>query len=50
MVYDDVTSPNYCNRTLYDFAFAVLIISYIMCVISCLAQCARGCLQLKKNT
>ncbi|CAF0967707.1 unnamed protein product [Rotaria magnacalcarata] len=36
--YDNPAASNYCHRTLYQFAFAILIISYVMCCISC---CSR---------
>ncbi|CAF0797841.1 unnamed protein product [Adineta ricciae] len=44
---DNSSSPNYCQRTLYQFAFAMLIISYVMCGISCCCSCFRSCLQAK---
>ncbi|CAF0849428.1 unnamed protein product [Rotaria sp. Silwood1] len=44
--YDNPLSfTNYCHRTLYEFAFAILIITWIMPVVCCIYHCIRGCFQ-----
>ncbi|UJR23363.1 hypothetical protein I4U23_026373 [Adineta vaga] len=44
---DNELSTNYCQRTLYQFAFTMLIISYVMCVLSCCCSCCRSIFQAK---
>ncbi|CAF0770754.1 unnamed protein product [Rotaria sordida] len=45
----DSSMDNYCHRTLYEFAFAILIITYVLPVVGCIVQCIRGCCQIKNN-
>ena len=49
VVYDNPLSPNYCHRTLYDFAFTILILTYVMTGISCLCSCVRSCFRAFKS-
>ncbi|CAF0807845.1 unnamed protein product [Adineta steineri] len=45
VTYDNVQSPNYCHQTLYQFAFWIIIITYILMIVSCCASCCRACFQ-----
>ncbi|CAF1343399.1 unnamed protein product [Adineta steineri] len=40
---DNLLSPNYCQRTLYQFAFTIIIMSYIISVIGCCCSYFRCC-------
>ncbi|CAF2315735.1 unnamed protein product [Rotaria sp. Silwood2] len=41
--FDDKKSINYCHSTLYNFAFWIVIITYIMTVVGCCVSCCRAC-------
>ncbi|CAF2424773.1 unnamed protein product [Rotaria sp. Silwood2] len=43
------STSNYCHRTLYEFAFAILIITYVMPVVCCIGSCIRSCFQIQKT-
>jgi len=40
---NDTRSADYCHPTLYQFAFWILIITYILMVVSCCISCFRAC-------
>ncbi len=45
VTFDNEQSPNYCHKTLYEFAFWIIIITYILMVVSCCLSCCRACFQ-----
>ncbi|CAF1348574.1 unnamed protein product [Adineta steineri] len=45
---DNPLSINYCQRTLYQFAFTIIIMTYVMSVISCCCSCFRSCCEVGK--
>ncbi|CAF4006773.1 unnamed protein product [Adineta steineri] len=45
---DNPLSVNYCQRTLYQFAFTIIIMTYVMSVISCCCSCFRSCCEVGK--
>ncbi|CAF1265383.1 unnamed protein product [Didymodactylos carnosus] len=45
----DIYSPNYCHPTLYQFAFGIIIVSYIGCAISCCTCCCKALLSTKNT-
>ena len=49
-VYDDVTSPNYCDKTLYLFSFWLTTASYIVIGLMCFCMCCVAfCAGLMSN-
>ncbi|CAF3337310.1 unnamed protein product [Rotaria socialis] len=41
--FDNERSPNYCHSILYNFAFWIIILTYIMTVVTCCLSCCRAC-------
>ncbi|CAF1026292.1 unnamed protein product [Adineta ricciae] len=43
--FEKENSPYYCHKTLYEFAFWIIIVTYILMVVSCCVSCCRACFQ-----
>ncbi|CAF0806959.1 unnamed protein product [Rotaria sp. Silwood1] len=41
--FDNEKSLNYCHSTLYNFAFWIIIVTYILTVVGCCVACCRAC-------